>query len=261
MPARDVSPVDGEPPGKPAAAPSGWSPDRLRHHLRQPLSRTPYAWDALVRMRPGKRSTLVGRETALLIEGFLRSGNTYSSAAFIVANGPDLPLARHLHAAAHVLRAVRFDVPVLLLIREPRAAVSSYLVRRPSLTVDDGLGEYVDFYRTTWRVRSRFVVGVFDDVVADFGGVVDRVNSRFGTTFARYEATPENEAATVALVEDMNRRECAGELVETHVGRPSPVRDASKAALQSAFDRPRTRARLERAAELYDRYVSIGSSA
>lgn len=245
--------------GSPGGPHPTWNLDRVRHHVRQPLSRTPLLWDFTVQARRGKRATLVRRDTALLIEGFLRSGNTYSSAAFSVSNGSDVRLARHLHAAAHVLRAVRLGVPVLLLVREPRAAVSSYLVRRPTLTVDDGLGEYLDFYRTVWRARSQVVIGVFDDVVSDFGRVLEDVNIRFGTHFTPYRATPENEAATMALVEEMNRRECAGEVVETHVGRPSPEREARKVLLQAAFERPRTKARLERATELYTDYTALGS--
>ena len=62
--------------------------DRLRHHARRPLARTPYAWDVAMLLRPGKRETLAGRRTAIVIDGFLRSGNTYSVAAFRVANGP-----------------------------------------------------------------------------------------------------------------------------------------------------------------------------
>lgn len=161
----------------------------------------PYLWDAAMLVRPSKRGTLVGRHTALVIEGFLRSGNTFSVAAFQVANGTVLHLGRHLHGAAHVLRAARLGVPALVLIRPPRDAIASYLIRRPSLTPDDALLEYLDFYRTAWRVRDHFVVGLFDDVVADFGAVVARVNDRFGTAFVPYAATPENDAKAFALVE------------------------------------------------------------
>ena len=77
----------------------------------------------------------------------------------------------------------------MVLIRQPAGAVSSYLVRRPTLTPEDALVEYLDFYRTAWPARDHFVVGLFDTVVKDFGSVTDRVNERFGTSFVRYEAT------------------------------------------------------------------------
>jgi hypothetical protein len=228
--------------------------DRLRHHLRRPLARTPYAWDVAMMVRPEKRATLARRDTAIVIDGFLRSGNTFSVAAFIVANGPQVHIGRHLHGAPHILRGVRMGLPTVVLVRRPVDAVTSYLVRRPTLTPGDAVLEYLDLYSTAWRARDGFVVGVFDQVVSDFGSVTDAVNERFGTRFARYLPTPENEAAAFAIVEEMNRRECRGEVVETHVGRPSEEREQRKQRLAELMDQPRVRSLLGRADELYARY-------
>ena len=76
---------------------------RLRLHLRRPVSRVPFAWDAAMYARTDKRSTLARRGTVLVIEGFPRSGNTFSVAAFQIANGQQLHLGRHLHGAPHLL--------------------------------------------------------------------------------------------------------------------------------------------------------------
>lgn len=210
-------------------------------------------------VRPEKRATLAGRRTAIVIDGFLRSGNTYSVAAFQVANGTGPHVARHLHGGAHIRRAVRLELPTVVLIRRPGDAVSSYLVRRPTLTPDDALLEYLDFYRTAWRVRHGFVVGLFDQVTSDFGAVVDAVNERFGTSFARFEPTPENEAAAFRLVEDMNRLESGGQVVETHVGRPSGQRTLRKDELRGLLEHPRTAAKLREAEQLYERYVELAA--
>jgi hypothetical protein len=209
-------------------------------------------------VRPEKRQTLADRHTAIVIDGFLRSGNTYSVAAFQVANGQELHIGRHLHGGAHILRAVRLRLPTVVLIRRPADAVSSYLVRRPTLTPDDALLEYLDFYRTAWPARDGFVVAPFDLVVSDFGAVIDRVNKRFGTSFARFEPDPESERAAVELVEAMNRLECRGEVVETHVGRPSTEREQHKEAVRRRMERrPRTRALLDRADRVFSAYVEL----
>jgi hypothetical protein len=228
--------------------------DRVRHRVRGPLARTPYVWDLMMYVRPGKRQTLARRDTAIVIEGFLRSGNTFAVAAFEVANGRGLHVGRHLHGAGHLLRAARLGVPAVALIRDPRDAVLSYLIRRDTLTPADALREYVEFYRTAWPVRDRFVVGLFEDVVRDFGSVLDRVNRRFGTGFTRYEPTPANEAATVARVEEMNRLECRGEVVETHVGRPSAEREERKNRMRSWLEGPDLAPLLAGAEEWYRRY-------
>jgi hypothetical protein len=233
---------------------------RLRLHARRPVARTPYLWDVLQHVRADKAVTLARPGTAIVIEGSMRCGNTYSVAAFEVANGPDLHVARHLHGAAHVLRAVRLGLPTVVLIRSPRDAVLSYLVRRAEQTPYEALLEYLDFYRTVWRVRDAFVIGLFDRVTSDFGSVIDEVNERFGTSFRRYENTPENEAAAIALVEEMNRAESGGEVQETHVGRPSEERARRKEELRASLSRPRAAAKLREAEDLYRRYVELAAA-
>jgi hypothetical protein len=148
-------------------------------------------------------------------------------------------------------------VPAVVLIRRPADAVASYLVRRPSLTAHDALLEYVDFYRTCWRARDDFVVGVFDDVIADFGSVVRAVNQRFGTSFRPYEPTPANQASAFALVEEMNRRECRGEVVESHVGRPSAVRRERTQETLARVGEPHSARVLARADAWYERYLTL----
>jgi hypothetical protein len=211
-------------------------------------------------VRADKRSTLCRRDTALVIDGFLRSGNTFSVAAFVVANGDGPHLGRHLHGGPHVLRAARLGVPALVLIRRPEDAVASYLIRRPSLTPDDAMAEYVDFYRTSWRARDHFVVGLFDDVVSDFGSVVRAVNQRFGTSFVPYEPTAANQAAAFALVEEMNRRECRGEVVESHVGRPSAARGERKEEVTALMSQQGSSRLARRADEWFERYVALSEA-
>lgn len=210
-------------------------------------------------LRSDKRSTLARRDTSIVIDGYPRSANTFSVAAFVVANGSAMHVGRHLHGAPHVLRAARFGLPTIVLIRQPRDAVLSYLIRRSTLSPDDALVEYLDFYRTVLGSADTFVVGLFDRVVADFGTVTDQVNAKFGTDFARFEPTPANVASAFALVEQMNRLECRGEVRETHVGRPSKHRAEHKARLGELLERPRTRARVRAAEECFQQYVELAA--
>ena len=232
--------------------------DRARLYARRPVARTPYLWDAAMRVRPEKYATVARPGTAIVIEGFMRSGNTFSVAAFEVANGP-AHVGRHMHGAPHVLRAVRLGIPAIVLIRPPRDAVLSYVVRRDTLSPHHALIEYLDFYRTAWPVRDGFVVGLFDRVISDFGGVIDEVNARFGTSFRRFEHTPENEARAFRLVEELDRLDSDGEVRETHVGRPSAARTRRKDELRALLDRPATAAKLREAELLHQRYAALAA--
>lgn len=234
-------------------------PDRARHRLRTPLSCTPYVYDLAVRLRPSRRPDLARPGSALTIEGYLRSGNTFAVAAFTLGNGTDHHIGRHLHAAAHVHRSVRLGLPTVVVVREPVAAASSYLIRRPTLDAAGALREYVAFHRSVWRARGSVVLAPFEVVVSDFGEVVRAVNHRFGTAFVPYVPTPENQAACFRIVEEMNRSECGGEVVETHVARPSAERDRQGRALRATVEAPHCARLLNQARELHRRFLAEAS--
>ena len=231
--------------------------DRARNRLRRPIARTPWLFDTLVAARPDRRNLQVRRDSVLLIEGFPRSGNTFSVAAFTLANGARGHVASHLHAPAHVARAVRLGLPAIVLIRHPREACLSYVIRRPAVQLVGALDDYIDFYRAVWPLRNGFVVGGFEQVVSDFGEVIAAVNEKFHTSFERYQPTPENERACFAMVEQGNRNECGGLVRETYVARPSAQRDRLKQRLQNALERGRASALLDEAVQLYRRFVDF----
>ena len=78
---------------------------------------------------------------------------------------------------------------------------------------------------------------------------------RFGTAFRPYVATPENEALTRREVEEMNRQECRGQLVETHVARPSAARERRRADLERLLEDARAVAALDEAERVHDAYL------
>lgn len=211
---------------------------RTWHVARRPLTRHRMPYVLLNRLRPSRRDLLVDADTPLLVEGPMRSGNTFAVAAIRSAND-ELPIARHMHAPAHVLHAVHLGVPTVVLIRDPRDACASHVIRRPALELRDSLQDWIDFYRTLRPVRDHVVVASFEAVTGDLGSVIDEVNRRFGTSFQPYEHSPENDAEVLRIVERMNRaEEPTGEVNERRVARPSPARDRRKEQLRRSLSVP-----------------------
>jgi len=68
---------------------------------------------------------------------------------------------------------------------------------------------------------------------------------RFGTSFQRFDPTPENEARAFRSVEEMIGR-TGGEVAETHVGRPSAERPMGKEECRALLDPPGTRKKCAR---------------
>lgn len=195
-----------------------------------------------------------------MIEAPMRSGNTFAVAAFHLWNGDGLHVARHTHTAAHVLEAVRLGVPVLVLVRDPRAVALSHVLRRPALTVGDSLVDYALFFETLQPVRSQLVAATFDEVTASFDQVLERVNDRFGTHFAVGSAEGTFSDDVFAMVEEMNRaeRRSKGAVDELRVARPSPDREIAKKALVAELEDPANAARVERAMASFRSWSSHG---
>jgi hypothetical protein len=195
---------------------------------------------------------LVGRDTEVLIEGFPRSANSFSVAAFELAQGRPTIIAHHLHAPAHVIRATRLGVPAIVLIREPEEAVLEFLLIRRELSLEQVFRGYVRFYEPLLVGTADYVVGPFDEVTQDFGSVIARVNERFERSFRLFDHTEENVAVCFSAMERYwASRIGGGPDLERFVGRPSPLRDQWKAELRREIQGPRLEALRTRARDVY----------
>jgi hypothetical protein len=160
---------------------------RLRHLLRTRVSEHPAVYLAFARRKyPGPSPEVIGPETELVIDGYTRSATTFAVYAFQLAQARPVRLAHHLHAPAQLIAATRRQVPVLALIREPEGAILSQLAREPDWDMRDALITYTRFYTCLLPYRTSFVVGEFNEVTNDFGAMVRRLNSHFGTSFKEF---------------------------------------------------------------------------
>ena len=212
---------------------------RGRFNLRRRIAPYPRLFMPLMRRREAHDGHIVDDSTEIMIEGFPRSGNTFAVAAFELAQGRPVSIARHLHAPAHVIEGVRRRLPVMVVVRDPVQAVGSLVIRHPGVTVADGLREYIAFHTHLKRWSEGILFASFPRFTSDFGSVIGDVNSRFGTDFARFEQTDANLAAVYQRLDEMDagdRTRRAGDPGAT-VARPQDARQAAKARLEPEFRR------------------------
>lgn len=210
-------------------------------------------------MRRGPKGDRVFQPDAeLVIEGYPRSGNSFSEAAFLVAQGRPVELGHHTHAAAHVVAATRAGIPCLVVIREPVDAARS-LVQMDPMVFDPAfaLWEYCMFYRAVARVRSEVVVATFDTITEDFGAVIAALNSRFRTSFEYFDHTEENEAAAFALLDEISRQRGVGrgptEAYSPHADEERRAnREEDKRRYGRLFDDPALATRRAEAERIYE---------
>jgi hypothetical protein len=230
---------------------------RLRQELSLRLADHPPLFYPVMRRRSHYRGILITERTNVVVEGYPRSGNTFAAAALRFAQERPVTIARHTHAPAQVMEAVRRGLPTLLLLRDPRDATLSLVIREPAVSLALALRRYLRFYSRIAPLWKGYVVATFEQVTTDFSQPIERLNARCDLRLATFAHTPENCAKVFAILEDMERQTLHGVLYETRVARPSKVRDALKAEMRHAFDSPAHRKLLDSCETLFGEFQAM----
>jgi hypothetical protein len=203
-------------------------------------------------------SRAVTPDKLVVIEGFPRSGNSFARRAFIMAQGESFDVARiahHLHVPAQVIRAARWRIPTLVLLRRPKDAVLSLVIRDP-ISVDQALRYYISFYESAEKYRDAYVLGLFEEVTEDFGRVIGRLNDKFGTTFSLFRHDEENVSKLFAGMESQAKKKYGETLWERKVQRPAAVRERIKDEIEYDLENRKRKRLIARAEAVYDRLTN-----
>lgn len=194
---------------------------RFRPALREPEDRRPW----------------VSRTTEIVIEGYPRSGNTFAVVAFRLAQGREVEIAHHLHAAAQIKRAARLDVPAIVLIREPSEAILSVVVRDPHASMRWALRSYIRFYAAVTPYLEKTVVAPFSKVTSDLASIIQMVNTRYGTSFKEFVSTVDTLNSVWQAVEWLGQRDSmrTGWDYRLGVALPSEQRRRAKEARRAEY--------------------------
>jgi hypothetical protein len=188
----------------------------------------------------------------MVIESFPRSASSLAVCAFESSQPSKPRVAHHVHAPAQVIAAARAGIPALVLIREPEEAVLSLVLRQGWMRPRDALSGFIRFYEPLIPYRDGFVLATFEEVVSDFGPVIDRINDRFGTTFHRFDHTPENVRVCLERIEQRARMNWSAADIERVVARPSESRNRLKDQLRPDYRQERLAPLRRRAEALYE---------
>jgi hypothetical protein len=185
----------------------------------------------------------------LYIFGYPRSGNTFTARAFLSAN-PGAALLSHRHFPAFVIRAMKQNIPGMVLIRNPLDAAVSWSIFNGN-SLRETLAYYTDYYSVLRRYREELFFVSFEEVISDMGKVITTFNSRWNTDYRPFEHTPENVACCMEAIE-AGFRDSVGRIVESKVPRPSTQRESQKKILLQQVNHSwLLQKELHRANELY----------
>lgn len=231
--------------------------------LRRVLMRQPDLFRLLWRRKESQmfERRVVRRGDDLVIEGFPRSGNTFGTAAFRMAQGARvLKIGNHFHAPAQILLAARYGIPALVVLRAPHAACLSLVTySQGRLTATQALQDYIAFHAPLMARQDTFVPAPFEAVTRDFAPVIQRLNRRFNTDFAPYHNSTDADDAVRAQVEAKRlariRSDADRTASEARKTTPSAQKAALRAKYAADFDRPEAQALRAQADALYTRLM------
>jgi len=212
----------------------------------------------VLRLRRKYSGRIVGRKTELVVEGFPRSVNTFVRAVLLASPGGPRRIASHTHLPAQVFRALKFGVPVLILIRRPEEAAASLVLRNRGLSIPVWLRAYCTFYAAVSPLSRSIVVATFEQATGDLPAVIDRVNDKFGVAL-RVEADPATTQRAFGLIETWARAKGFGAL---QVALPTSAKAEAKEALLDQCRTGAARDWFKSAMGWYDafRHVAISAS-
>ena len=232
---------------------------KLEKELQIYAGKYPVVYYGLHHLLQKDRTRIVTPDTQMVIEGFPRSGNSFARVAFNKAQKGKVRIAHGLHVPAQVIRAARWRIPTMVLIRKPKDAVLSFAIRDP-ISVDQALRYYLSFYKTVETYRNAYVLGRFEEVTQDYGQLIERINQKFGTTFSLFRHDEQNVNKIFARMEKRYRERYGETHWETKVPRPSTTKEKMKHEVEYDLENPKTRRLFVEAEAVYHRLVNTQCS-
>ncbi len=228
--------------------------------LASNLAKThPRLFLTIARHRENHVRKLVDENTDVVIEGYMRCGNYFAVYAFEHAQPGRVRIAHHFHAPAQLMVAARLGVPSILLLRHPRDAVLSALVYYSRwLTPPLALRTYTLFHQGLLRYREAFVPSTFDETTRTFHAVIERVNRKFGSSFAPFRHTAPEEAAVFAKIDAINK---VGLGLPERLSMPTDHKERLKRSLSRRLDEPRYQKLMSQAIQVYNRLAHLSPEA
>ena len=228
---------------------------KFNEMIKPPLERFPSLYLGLIRLKRRNhwsKDWVVTRQHDLVVEGFPRSANSFAFHAFAQANAKRLRIATHTHSSAQVVKAARWDIPSMVLMRPPVDAVTGILAFGRQLKQIDGLAwtapsepelrhavaAWERFYRRLEPVRDKIFIASFRHVTSDFAKVSERFIGYAGRDWEAYDPgkIPEEELLGAAF----------------HVG-PNEEREKIKAVVKERVREGEKRGDFDSAKKLHDR--------
>lgn len=180
---------------------------KLVFEMKMSLEYVPVVSIGVRRFFHRKRLSLekyVTKTHQIVIDGYPRTANSYSRVRFLLAN-PDVKsgFGNHIHLPSQILLAVRYGIPTVLLVRDPKSAILSLTALQMQSGEDSAAYRrrihingryYCLFHEQVLPTLDSVVVSPFERTISKFNDVIQEVNEKFGTSFNSSVSTVETDS-------------------------------------------------------------------
>ena len=145
-------------------------------------------WFELYRKNRGVEISYFNHKTKFLLDGYPRSGNTFAASLVKYIYGKDV-FVHHFHAIAPIKIALRKDIPVFILIRDPKEAITSNYLKTFALKhkeipkevdktlLNNLIIEYSNYYKFVYEQGNKINIIIFKDFISKPEIFLSKINS------------------------------------------------------------------------------------
>lgn len=214
----------------------------------------PYLYYTYYRCFGKDKSLLIHRNSRLVIEGFPRSANTFT-VVFLekyLTNGGHI--AHHLHNPSQILLALQWNIPCIVLIREPESAVVSFIIRN-GISIKTAFNDYINFYQCILDKIENVDIVTFEEITSDPGNILRRLHENHPTLFSRHEIQNIDQEVIFTEIEQISRHNF-NKISENEVARPSKSRSLFADKIKADIRNPKYEQILHQARVVYEQIIS-----
>ena len=198
------------------------------------------------------------KETDLLIEGFGRSGSSFTRDSFYLLNNKKIKIAWNQKSPSAVAEAVKWKKPILILIREPKEVALSYKIMNENLSFELILDQYIRYYKSIWKYKKNFVIAQNDQVWKNINNCIHQLNTKFTTKFQFSEDLQDNmDNVKKYEEEDYNEKYSKkwDESIKRTVNYPTLYKNKKKKLIEKIFDELNCNQLKKDSKDWYDNYI------
>ncbi|QHS23473.1 sulfotransferase domain-containing protein [Virgibacillus sp. MSP4-1] len=169
---------------------------------------------------------IVNKRTDICIEAYPSSANTFLQ-YLVKENYNGLNIAHHSHSIPNLKKAIRKKVPMIVIIRKPKDAISSRITRF-STNTRYAILEYKYFYEFVYKHKEDILVLNFEDVIKQPLKVLKDIRD-----YVNFDMNLNSVDNINVVIENVQKRIIEDEKDTEKLALPSDLREEKKQLVKS----------------------------